>query len=50
MDLDQAMLKEIGIKKVGDRVRIGAQAKLFRHQEYRRKRTTNRVRLQTLCL
>lgn len=46
MDMDTAMLKEIGIKKIGDRVRIGAQAKIFRNNVYKRtsKRTVNRVR------
>ncbi|KAK4548092.1 hypothetical protein LTR36_010812 [Oleoguttula mirabilis] len=45
MDMDQATLKEMGIKKVGDRVRIGAQAKVFRNNVYKRtsKRTINRV-------
>ena len=44
MDIDQNVLKEMGIKKVGDRVRIGAQAKQFRFKEYRKKRnSTNRV-------
>lgn len=43
MDIDQSALKEMGIKRVGDRVRIGSQAKLFRHKEYQRKRNSNRV-------
>ena len=43
MDIDQTVLKDMGIKKVGDRVRIGSQAKLFRQKEYRRKKTSNRV-------
>ena len=43
MDIDQTVLKEMGVKKVGDRVRIGSQAKLFRHKEYRQKRNSNRV-------
>lgn len=45
MDMDQAMLKEMGIKKIGDRVRIGAQAKVFRNNVYKRasKRSINRV-------
>ena len=43
MDIDQNVLKEIGVKKIGDRVRIGSQAKAFRQQEYRRKRGSNRV-------
>lgn len=45
MDLDQAMLKEMGIKKIGDRVRIGAQAKHFRYSEYMKKRESARVSL-----
>ena len=45
MDMDQATLKEMGIKKIGDRVRIGTQAKVFRNNVYKRtsKRTINRV-------
>lgn len=45
LDMDQAMLKEMGIKKLGDRVRIGAQAKVFRNNVYKRssKRSINRV-------
>ena len=45
MEIDQATLKEMGIKRVGDRVRIGAQAKVFRNSVYKRtsKRTINRV-------
>ena len=47
MDIDQATLKEMGIKKIGDRVRIGAQAKVFRSNVYKRtsKRHINRVSL-----
>ena len=46
MDMDQQMLKEMGIKKIGDRVRIGAQAKVFRNNVYKRtsKKIINRVR------
>ena len=49
MDMDQATLKEMGIKKVGDRVRIGAQAKVFRNNVYKRtcKRSINRV---SICM
>lgn len=36
MDLDQATLKEMGIKKIGDRVRINAHAKVFRSNVYKR--------------
>ncbi len=45
MEMDQSHLKDMGIKKIGDRVRIGSQAKLFRSREYRRgsKRSINRV-------
>lgn len=45
MEMDQTQLKEMGIKKIGDRVRIGSQAKLFRSKEYKRssKRQSNRV-------
>ncbi|KAI6827539.1 MAP kinase-like protein [Hortaea werneckii] len=50
MDMDQIMLKEMGVKKVGDRVRIGAQAKVFRNKVYRRssKKVINRHSLATL--
>ena len=46
MDMDQAMLKEMGVKKLGDRVRIGASAKVFRATVYKKtsKRNINRVR------
>ena len=45
MEMDQNHLKEIGIKKIGDRVRIGSQVKLFRSREFRRssKKAINRV-------
>lgn len=45
MEMDQTHLKEMGIKKVGDRVRIGSQAKQLRNKEYKKasKRTSNRV-------
>ena len=45
MDIDQTTLKDMGVKKIGDRVRIGSQAKVFRNREYRRssKRIINRV-------
>lgn len=47
MDMDQQMLKEMGIKKIGDRVRIGAQAKVFRNNVYKKtsKKSMNRVRM-----
>lgn len=50
MDLDQATLKEMGIKKIGDRVRINAHAKLFRSNVYKRtsKRNMNRHSLAAL--
>lgn len=46
MEIDQATLKEMGIRKIGDRVRINSQAKLFRSKEFKRgsKRNSNRVR------
>ena len=37
MDIDQTVLKEIGVQKIGDRVRIGAQAKIFRKNEFQRR-------------
>lgn len=42
MDIDQDTLKEMGVKKVGDRVRIGSQAKQFRHRDYRLRRANHR--------
>jgi hypothetical protein len=53
MEMDQTHLKDMGIKKVGDRVRIGSQAKQLRNKEYKKasRRTSNRVsRLPTLVL
>ena len=46
MEMDQIHLKEMGIKKVGDRVRIGSQAKQLRNLEFKKvsKRISNRVR------
>jgi hypothetical protein len=48
MELDQTHLKDMGIKKVGDRVRINSQAKQLRNKEYKKasRRTSNRVRYQ----
>ncbi|KAF2639304.1 MAP kinase-like protein [Massarina eburnea CBS 473.64] len=50
MEMDQTHLKDMGIKKVGDRVRIGSQAKQLRNKEYRKasKRTSNRQSLAML--
>ncbi|KAF2460247.1 Ste11-type MAPKK kinase [Lineolata rhizophorae] len=50
MEMDHQQLKEMGIKKIGDRVRIGTQAKLFRNREYNRnsKRKSNRESLALL--
>ncbi|KAI9693465.1 MAG: ATP binding [Bogoriella megaspora] len=50
MDIDQSTLKDMGVKKIGDRVRIGSQAKVFRNREYRRssKRSINRHSLAAL--
>ncbi|KAF2212318.1 hypothetical protein CERZMDRAFT_41382 [Cercospora zeae-maydis SCOH1-5] len=52
MDLDQATLKEMGIKKIGDRVRINTHAKTFRNNVYKRtsKRSINRVSLSAHAL
>jgi hypothetical protein len=46
VEMDQTHLRDMGIKKVGDRVRIGSQAKQLRNKEYRKstRRTSNRVR------
>lgn len=48
--MDQATLKEMGVNKVGDRVRMAAQAKQFRNSCYQRasKRTVNRQSLALL--
>ena len=45
MDMDPATLKEMGVTKIGDRVRIGSQAKAFRTTVYKKtsKRNMNRV-------
>lgn len=37
MDIDQTVLKEMGVLKVGDRIRIGSHAKNFRKNEYQRR-------------
>jgi hypothetical protein len=45
MDLDRSDLREIGVTKVGDQIRIHSQAKKFRTKEYKRvsKILSNRV-------
>lgn len=45
MELDRSHLRDMGIKKVGDQIRIASQAKKFRNKEYNRisKRNSNRV-------
>lgn len=45
MELDRAYLKEMGVAKLGDQIRIAAQAKNFRTREYKKpsKRVSNRV-------
>ena len=50
MEMDQTHLKEMGIKKVGDRVRIGSQAKQLRNKEYKKatRRASNRQSLAML--
>jgi mitogen-activated protein kinase kinase kinase len=50
LEMDQALLKEMGIKKIGDRVRISSHAKRFRSSVYKRggKRNQNRMSLATL--
>ncbi|KAF2141373.1 uncharacterized protein K452DRAFT_228667 [Aplosporella prunicola CBS 121167] len=50
MEMDSNHLKEMGIRKIGDRIRISSQAKLFRNREYKRtsKRNTNRDSLALL--
>jgi hypothetical protein len=49
MELDQTHLKDMGITKVGDRVRINSTAKQLRNKEYKKasRRTSNRVRCPT---
>jgi mitogen-activated protein kinase kinase kinase len=43
--MDQTHLRDMGIKKVGDRVRIGSKAKQLRNKEYKKasRLTSNRV-------
>jgi len=50
MDLDQITLKELGVNKVGDRVRINSQAKQFRLSTAKKtsQRTINRYSLAML--
>lgn len=50
MEMDNSTLREMGVNKVGDRIRIGAQAKQFRNSIYRRtsKRSVNRNSLAVL--
>ncbi|CAI6265008.1 unnamed protein product [Periconia digitata] len=50
MEMDQTHLKDMGIKKVGDRVRIGSQAKQLRNKEYKKasRRASNRQSLAVL--
>ncbi|KAF1977985.1 protein kinase byr2 [Bimuria novae-zelandiae CBS 107.79] len=50
MEMDQSHLKDMGIKKVGDRVRIGSQAKQLRNKEYKKasRRVSNRQSLAML--
>ncbi|TKA70986.1 hypothetical protein B0A55_08029, partial [Friedmanniomyces simplex] len=50
MEIDKEMLKEIGIKKLGDRVRINEKAKAFRNMVYKRssKKAINRHSLAAL--
>ncbi|KAK3070589.1 ATP binding [Teratosphaeriaceae sp. CCFEE 6253] len=50
MEMDKEMLKEMGIKRLGDRVRINEKAKAFRNMVYKRasKRAMNRHSLATL--
>jgi mitogen-activated protein kinase kinase kinase len=45
MELDRNTLRELGIKKVGDQIRISSQAKKFRDMEFRKasKAVKNRV-------
>jgi hypothetical protein len=53
MEMDQSHLRDMGIKKVGDRVRIGSQAKQLRNKEYKKasRRVSNRVSIISLpCL
>ena len=49
MDMDQATLREMGIKKIGDRVRIGAQAKAFRNSVYKRTSQRNKNRVSSFA-
>ena len=50
MELDRSHLRDMGIKKVGDQIRIASQVKKFRDKETHRlsKRNTNRVRIELI--
>ncbi len=52
MELDRSHLRDMGIKKVGDQIRIASQAKKFRNSEYNRfsKRQSNRVSFENVYL
>lgn len=45
MELDRTDLKEMGVAKLGDQIRIASRAKEFRTKEFRKpsKRVSNRV-------
>ena len=43
LECDQAVLKELGIKKIGDRVRIFVAIKSLRTKTYSKQRRRNRV-------
>jgi mitogen-activated protein kinase kinase kinase len=47
MELDRTTLRELGVKRVGDQIRIATQAKAFRNTEYgyKSKASKNRVRI-----
>lgn len=46
LECDQAVLKELGIKKIGDRVRIFVAVKSLRNKTYSKQRRRNRVCLR----
>lgn len=51
LEMDQTHLRDMGIKKVGDRVRIGSQAKQLRNKEFKKagsRRVSNRQSLASL--
>ena len=47
MELGPTQLKDMGVKKIGDRIRISTQGKQLRNKEYRR---TSQTRSNRVCI